>query len=747
MKTQVTQKTFWINDVKYNYDKIDAHGEKNNPKSFSKENVSILEYCEDNDIEIPHYCYHKHLSIAGNCRMCLIEMSKSPKPLVSCSLNAHSTLANNNRIYTNSPLVKKSRENIMEFLLLNHPLDCPICDQGGECDLQDQSLFFGLTRKRFYQQKRFVHNKYLGIIVKTIMSRCIHCTRCVRFATEIADIKELGVLGRGSRSEIGTYVDTILSSELSGNLIDICPVGALTSKPYPFLYRDWELKKVKTIDPSDSLGIDILMYLKENNVIKILPSFSSENPLLTTPWISDKTRFIFEGILPITTNYSWNSILKQILINIYIFDHMIKHKLLLNSTLFLVDENTNIETFSILILLTKQYPFFKIRRPLKTFFNLNLDFYLKINQMDDMHKLYESNACLLIGTDVRTESPYLNLKLKKRNTIGNFSTFSIGSKLNLTYPNLNIGSGIRTLTHLSEGNTSSGVVFKNIKKLMSLINSELSQKHNTTGLFNVVKHLNEKKSNPSWHSFNLINTSLNSLGLSYFQKVKSLSINDLSKITGIYLIGNTSRSHNIIESYIEHSFLSEQSINKNPSFFIEQTCANSLFPQDLYLNYYKLFSSSFFETSASYITANGLQKSVTKAVNLNNNTKEDWQILRKIFGLISKISFVSIKNNLINFSLKTLHQFKNFINFMYRTTQTLTDLAYYLNTSSQIYIIDQRNTLKASFYLTQLKRWIKDFYTGGFEYYSRNSKTMINSSINLRKCTITFNTIKGTLSW
>ena len=744
MKTGIVKKSFWINDVEYDYDKAFNEGDRSSRKHISKENVSILEYCEDNNIEIPHYCYHKHLSIAGNCRMCLIEMSKSPKPVVSCSLNAHSTFTSNNRIYTKSPLVKKSRENIMEFLLLNHPLDCPICDQGGECDLQDQSLFFGLTRKRFYQQKRFVHNKYLGIIVKTIMSRCIHCTRCIRFATEIANIKELGILGRGSRSEIGTYIDTMLNSELSGNLIDICPVGALTSKPYPFLYRDWELKKIKTIDPSDSFGINILIYLKENNIVKILPSFSPENPLLSSPWISDKTRFIFEGMLPSVNkqteiSYSWNKILKQIITNIYIFDHLIKHKLLLNSTLFLVDENTSIETFSILLLLTKQYPFFKLRRPLRTSYNLNLDFFLKTNQIEDMGKLYKSRACLLIGTDIRTESPYLNLKLKKRNTIGNFNTFSIGAKLNLTYPNLNLGSSIRTLSYLSEGNASSGVIFKNVRKVISLVNSELFQRYTTTGLFNIVKYLNDKNSNTNWHSFNLINTSLNSLGLSYFKKIKDLCISDLSKITGIYIIGNTSRSQHVVESYIEHTILNELYKNTNPSFVVEQTCVNSQFSQNKYHNYYKLLSLSFFETSGSYITAGGLQKNVTKIMDSNNNAKEDWQILRKIYGLLAKITFVSTKNNLVSISLKTLNQFKCFINFMYRTTQTLTDLASYLNTFSQIYNFNRGNSSKTSFYLTQLKRWIKDFYTGGFEYYSKNSKTMINSSINLRNSTSTFN--------
>ena len=201
----------------------------NNDKfDFSNTNTSIIEFCENIGITIPHFCYHKKLSLAGNCRMCLIELKNSPKPVVSCTM----LITNKMEIYTDSPLVKKSRENIMEFLLQNHPLDCPICDQGGECDLQDQSFSFGFSKKRFYNFKRVVIDKNIGPIVKTVMTRCIHCTRCVRFANEIAGIPNLGMFNRGVHSEIGTYVNKIFSSELSGNVIDICPVGSLTFKYY-----------------------------------------------------------------------------------------------------------------------------------------------------------------------------------------------------------------------------------------------------------------------------------------------------------------------------------------------------------------------------------------------------------------------------------------------------------------------------------------------------------------------------------
>lgn len=193
--------------------------------------VSLLSYLINSGVSIPHYCYHDKLSIAGNCRICIVEMSNLNKPVVSCAVSAGTSLFNH-AIFHNSGLVKKARENVLEFLLLNHPLDCPICDQGGECDLQDQSLFFGFTKRRFYKFKRVVSDKNLGVVVKTVMTRCIHCTRCVRFSKEIAGIEELGVFGRGNQSEIGTYVNKMLLSELSGNVIDLCPVGTLTRKNY-----------------------------------------------------------------------------------------------------------------------------------------------------------------------------------------------------------------------------------------------------------------------------------------------------------------------------------------------------------------------------------------------------------------------------------------------------------------------------------------------------------------------------------
>ncbi|CAN1246447.1 NADH dehydrogenase [ubiquinone] iron-sulfur protein 1, mitochondrial [Linum grandiflorum] len=251
--------------------------------------MTVLQACEVAGVDIPRFCYHSRLSIAGNCRMCLVEVEKSPKPVASCAMPALPGM----KIKTDTPLAKKAREGVMEFLLMNHPLDCPICDQGGECDLQDQSMAFGSDRSRFTEMKRSVVDKNLGPLVKTVMTRCIQCTRCVRFATEVAGTQDLGMLGRGSGEEIGTYVEKLMTSELSGNVIDICPVGALTSKPFAFKARNWELKGTESIDVSDAVGSNIRIDSRGPEVMRILPRLNEE---INEEWISDKTRFSYDGL-------------------------------------------------------------------------------------------------------------------------------------------------------------------------------------------------------------------------------------------------------------------------------------------------------------------------------------------------------------------------------------------------------------------------------------------------------------------
>src|SRR3954449_5402357 len=251
--------------------------------------TTILQACQQAGVEIPHFCYHERLMIAGNCRMCLVEVERSPKPVASCAM----PVADGNVIHTQSEKAKKARHGVMEFLLINHPLDCPICDQGGERDLQDQAMAYGFDRGRDADNKRAGKDKYLGPLIKTIMTRCIHCTRCIRFIDEIAGVPELGATGRGEHMEIGTYIEQALSSELSGNLVDVCPVGALTSKPYAFTSRPWELRKTETIDVLDAVGSNIRVDTRGPEVMRVIPRLNED---VNEEWLPDKSRFSYDGL-------------------------------------------------------------------------------------------------------------------------------------------------------------------------------------------------------------------------------------------------------------------------------------------------------------------------------------------------------------------------------------------------------------------------------------------------------------------
>ncbi|MDH3969560.1 MAG: NADH-quinone oxidoreductase subunit NuoG, partial [Rhodospirillales bacterium] len=250
--------------------------------------LTVIQACELAGIEIPRFCYHERLSVAGNCRMCLVEMERSPKLIASCAM----PVADGMVIRTDTPAVQKARKGVMEFLLINHPLDCPICDQGGECDLQDQAMAYGFDRGRYEENKRAVPDKYMGPLIQTIMTRCIHCTRCVRFSTEVAGIEEMGLLGRGGHVEI-TTLEKAVESELSGNLVDVCPVGALTSKPYAFSARSWELRKTDSVDVLDAVGSNIRLDCRGREVMRVLPRLHED---INEEWIADKTRCACDGL-------------------------------------------------------------------------------------------------------------------------------------------------------------------------------------------------------------------------------------------------------------------------------------------------------------------------------------------------------------------------------------------------------------------------------------------------------------------
>ena len=747
-------KYFYIDNIKFNYtlefDTLD-------PKNDWKLNAPLIEYFETLGITIPHYCYHKNLSIAGNCRMCLIELKKSPKPVVSCAMTAKSSLATNSEIYTNSPLVKKARENVMEFLLLNHPLDCPICDQGGECDLQDQSLFFGLTKKRFYSFKRVVLNKNIGPIVKTLMTRCIHCTRCVRFATEIAGVENLGIFGRGINSEIGTYVNKIFQSELSGNVIDICPVGALTSKPYPFIGRNWELKTLNSLDVSDGFGLDIQILLKNNKIIKVLPGYNSKDKI--NNWISDKTRFLFDGMFTpdrkldktiisgsnngITLSY-WEQMFKDLVHTIYFYDHLNRHCFKINQIFFVFDDTISLEVLSLLQTISKKFPFFKIRKTNKLAISKDFETDLQVSTATDFDSLNKTNVCLLIGTNPRYEGSYLNLKLKKRMSKGGFKVFTFNNLNNLTFPTISLGNNTKTLKNIVEGKHSICQSIKEAKRVLLVINSSVFERQDVksiTDLMNFLK-LNTTIQTDFWNGYNMINNSLNSTGVNLLNHFETFNNNDLKSSNLIYFI-NTNLSKTKLRKLVDLKLLNYLTTPSIHKCLVEQNSKitpliNNKWRSNLqsYKHFY-LPNNVFFETAGSYVNTEGIIKKTIKIVSSKKNTKDDWQLLRKFYAMVKHITFVSnpLCNKTIQFNCKNLLNFKNFTSFLYLNATNLSKLCLYLpNTTNQNFNIKAKNySLKKSILNnTILKKNINDFYIDGFDLYSKFSFTMINCSNILR---------------
>jgi len=409
----------------------------NNKEVEFEEGMTVLQACELAGAEIPCFCYHERLSIAGNCRMCLVEMEKSPKPIASCAEPAVEGM----NIKTNTPFVDKARKGVMEFLLANHPLDCPVCDQGGECDLQDQSMFYGFDYSRYSENKRQVKEKYMGPLIKTIMTRCIHCTRCIRFATEVAGIPELGAIGRGEDMEITTYLERAMESEMSANVIDLCPVGALTSKPYAFEARPWDLKKTETIDVMDAVGSNIRVDTYGWEVKRVLPRVNED---INEEWISDKTRYACDGLLKqrLDTPYirengrlqksSWSQALKLLISKLKSFDP--------NEVAGLVGDLADLEMI---------YSF-------KSFFekcigSTNLECRqdrIYINPQERMNYIFnssingieDSDFILLVGTNPRLEATILNARIRKAYIKNKLKIYSIGDAGDLTYPYQNIGS-------------------------------------------------------------------------------------------------------------------------------------------------------------------------------------------------------------------------------------------------------------------------------------------------------------------
>jgi len=419
---------------------------------------TLMQAAEAAGAEIPRFCYHERLSVAGNCRMCLVEVKGGPpKPQASCAMSVKDLRPGPNgeppEMFTNTPMVKKAREGVMEFLLINHPLDCPICDQGGECDLQDQAMAYGVDTSRYSENKRAVEDKYLGPIVKTSMNRCIHCTRCVRFTTEVAGITQMGLIGRGEDAEITTYLEQALGSELSGNVVDLCPVGALTSKPYAFHARPWELTKTETIDVMDAVGSNIRVDSRGREVMRILPRV---NDAINEEWISDKTRHVWDGLKSqrLDRPYvrrdgklrpaSWNEAFAAVAA-------AIKASAGGNRIGAIAGDLAAVEDmYALKALMTSLGSGMTDVRPPMSGIDPNLPREAYIFN-STIAGIEEADAILIVGSNPRKEAAVLNARIRKAWRQKGIPVALIGERLDLTYPYEYLGDDVSDLAKVASG--------------------------------------------------------------------------------------------------------------------------------------------------------------------------------------------------------------------------------------------------------------------------------------------------------
>ncbi len=481
---------------------------------------TVMQACEEAGAEIPRFCFHDRLSVAGNCRMCLVEVKGGPpKPVASCAMGVRDLRPGPEgqppEIFTKSPMVKKAREGVMEFLLINHPLDCPICDQGGECDLQDQAMAYGVDSSRFAENKRAVENKYIGPLVKTIMTRCIHCTRCVRFTTEVAGVSELGLIGRGEDAEITTYLEEALSSELQGNVIDLCPVGALTSRPYEFNARPWELVKTESVDVMDALGSAIRVDTRGREVMRIMPRLHEE---VNEEWISDKTRFIWDGL---KTQRLDRPYVKQ------------NGKLApaswtdaLNAVAEKVKAAGGAKTAAIAGDLACVEDMFALKALMESIGSANMDCRQDGAQLDPslgrttylfnstVEGIEDADAILLVGANPRIEAPVLNARIRKTWRQGGLKVGVIGQPIDLTYDADYLGAGPDTLADVASGKNAFAEVLKNAKRPMIIVGEGAIAREDGAAVLSAAAKLAESIGAVSdeWNGFNVLHTAASRVG-------------------------------------------------------------------------------------------------------------------------------------------------------------------------------------------------------------------------------------------
>ncbi len=594
-----------------------------------EDGLTVLQACEKAGAEIPRFCYHEKLSIAGNCRMCLVEMEKSPKPIASCAMQAADGMV----IKTNTPKIEKSRKGVMEFLLANHPLDCPVCDQGGECDLQDQSMFYGIDKSRFKENKRSVPDKNMGPLIKTQMTRCIHCTRCVRFATEIAGVPELGAIGRGEDMQITTYLEQSVQSELSGNVIDLCPVGALTSKPYVFEARPWELKKTETVDVMDAVGSNIRVDTYDWEVKRVLPIINED---INEEWISDKTRYACDGLLNqrLDTPYirynnkfekaSWDEVYKIIKSKI---DNTDKDKIC-----GFVGDLTNMEASFIFkeflerTINTKKYEF----RPKKNFIDSskreNYIFNSTINGIE------EADLILLIGTNPRFEATMVNARIRKAYVNKNTKIISLNNVGDLTYDYQSLDGKTQTIKDISENKSDISKEIINSKKPMIIFGESFFNIKSAKYLFHLFKEFLSKNNKlmDDWNPINILSVDASTVGnldLDIVDESNRLldELNE-NKFDIVYLLGQDN-----LNFKKKNEFIIYQGSHGDRGAEI----ADIILP-----------GSAFTEQTGYFTNLEGKIQKAFKASYPPGDSKEDWQIINDLAEVMNNRKLFNDKDEL-----------------------------------------------------------------------------------------------------
>jgi NADH-quinone oxidoreductase subunit G len=589
-----------------------------------EDGLTVLQACELAGVEVPRFCYHSRLSIAGNCRMCLVEMERSPKPIASCAMPVGEGMV----IKTNTPLVKKAREGVMEFLLINHPLDCPICDQGGECDLQDQAMAYGRGSNRYDEHKRAVHEKDFGPLVKTQMTRCIHCTRCIRFMEDVAGMPELGAFGRGEHMEIDTYLGATLHSELSGNIVDLCPVGALTSKPYAFSARPWELKSTETIDVMDAVGSNIRVDARGEAVMRVLPRLNDD---VNEEWISDKTRFACDGLrsqrldVPMVRrdgrleSATWDDAFAAIAKGL--------DGLTGGQIGAIAGDQADAEAMFALKGLMNELgsPNIDCRQDSAVIGGGSRAGYLFNTTIAGID---EADVCLLVGTNPRLEAPIINARLRKRYLAGGFMVGVVGPEAALTYPAQRFGAGPETLSEIAAGTHSFASALKSAERPMIIVGMGALTRPDGAAVLATARKIAEDCGMVSdgWNGFNVLHGAAArvaglDLGLLPGDGGRDVAAMVAGAGTGdikaLYLLG----ADEIDTSALGDAFVIYQGHHGDAG----AARADVILP-----------GAAFTEKSATYANTEGRAQQTRLVTFPPGEAREDWKVLRALSAVLGK---------------------------------------------------------------------------------------------------------------